>query len=114
MFGFVGDVGYLIILLGLGGLAISGGNLLVLALLCEVVWVGFYYTLAFASATFDSLLLVFYSIYLLCVATCETGVGLNLLLVKFRIDGNLRSVGVNHRGGKHQVGNYRGFWGKAS
>ena len=114
MFVHIGDVGYITLVLGFVGLIISSGNLLIFVLFCEIVWISFYYVLIFAGAIYDSLLIVIYGIYLLCVATSETGIGLNLLLLKFKTDGNLKYLNIQKsRQGKKNK-NYRGFWGKLS
>ena len=81
---------FLIFLIGLGGFLFISPNLLNFILLSEITWISLY-TLAILSGTYlDAALLISWGLFLFCIATAESVVGLSLLMFKFILYHNVR------------------------
>lgn len=73
----------LIVLGGLGSFLLVNASLLNFILLSEVLWVGLYLLAVLYGTYVDAANLVAWALFLLCMATAESVIGLSLLMFRF-------------------------------
>jgi NADH:ubiquinone oxidoreductase subunit K len=76
------------------GFIISFSNLINLLLLCELFWIIFFIYFSVLSVYYNSVIIFLVSIYILCIATGETTIGLSLLILKSTIFGSLNNYNL--------------------
>lgn len=86
------DFFLLLLLINFFGFLVSFSNLINLLLLCELFWVIFFIYFSMLSAYYNSMLIFLVSIYILCIATSETTIGLSILILKSSIFGSLNNL----------------------
>ena len=73
----------LLVLGGLGAFLLVNTSLLNFILLSEVLWVGLYLLTVLYGTYVDAANLVAWALFLLCMATAESVIGLSLLMFRF-------------------------------
>lgn len=73
----------LLVLGGLGSFLLVNSSLLNFILLSEVLWVGLYLMAVLYGTYVDAANLVAWALFLLCMATAESVIGLSLLMFRF-------------------------------
>lgn len=73
----------MLVLGGLGAFLLVNSSLLNFILLSEVLWVGLYLMAVLYGTYVDSANLVAWALFLLCMATAESVIGLSLLMFRF-------------------------------
>jgi len=73
------------------GFIVSFSNLINLLLLCETFWIIFFIYFSILSVYMNSMLIFLISIYILCIATSETTIGISILILKSSIFGSLNN-----------------------
>jgi len=73
----------LLVLGGLGAFLLVNTSLLSFILLSEVVWIGLYLLAVLYGTYVDAANLVAWALFLLCMATAESVIGLSLLMFRF-------------------------------
>jgi NADH:ubiquinone oxidoreductase subunit K len=73
----------LLVLGGLGAFLLVNSSLLNFILLSEVLWVGMYLLAVLYGTYVDAANLVAWALFLLCMATAESVIGLSLLMFRF-------------------------------
>ena len=76
------------------GFLVSFSNLINLLILCELFWIIFFVYFSILSTHFNSMIFFLISIYILCIATGETTIGLSLLILKSSIFGSLNNLNL--------------------
>lgn len=74
------------------GFIFSFSNLINLLLLCEIFWVIFFIYFSILSIYFNSMIIFLIAIYILCIATSETTIGLSILILKSSIFGSINNI----------------------
>ena len=70
-------------LVGMGGIIIIFPSFLNLLIIGEVIWISLYCYIITGGTSFDSLLLLIWGLFMLCLAAGESTVGLGLLMFKY-------------------------------
>lgn len=112
MFSGALDFSLLLLIFSLGSLIILGLNILNFILLCEIIWINFYFYLILLGINNDSLSIISWVLCFLCLATGGSTIGLSLLMLKFTLDGR---VGEPYGVGNEKAGVAKGwniFWNK--
>lgn len=73
------------------GFLLSFSNLINLLLLCETFWIIFFIYYSVLSVHTNSMIIFLISIYILCIATSETTIGISILILKSSIFGSLNN-----------------------
>jgi NADH:ubiquinone oxidoreductase subunit K len=87
---------FLVFLGGLGGFLVICPNILNFILLSEIIWISLYSIIVIYGAYVDSAILLSWGLFLLCVATAESVVGMSLLMFKFILYHNVRDEYYNN------------------
>lgn len=77
---------------------ILNSNLLNLLIVCELFWVILYIYFSILSVYLNSMIIFLTGIYILCIATSETTIGLSLLILKSNIFGSINNNNLINTG----------------
>lgn len=77
---------------------ILNSSLLNLLIVCELFWVILYIYFSILSVYLNSMIIFLTGIYILCIATSETTIGLSLLILKSNIFGSINNINLLNLG----------------
>ncbi len=83
---------FLIISISLLGFIYIIPTLLYWLLLAEIVWIGVYANFVVSSTLYDALAIFIFGLFILCLATGESAIGLSLLIFNFIVTGNIHGI----------------------
>ena len=86
------NLSVLVIMIGFWGLVVVKGNLLLVLMSVEILVFGFSVQLLVMAAKLDELTGQIFSLFLLTVAAAESAIGLALLVVYYKLRGNLKYI----------------------
>lgn len=86
------NLSILVIMIGFWGLVVVKGNLLLVLMSVEILVFGFSVQLLVMAAKLDDLTGQIFSLFLLTVAAAESAIGLALLVVYYKLRGNLKYI----------------------
>ena len=89
------NLSVVVFIVGLWGLVVIKGNLLLILISVEVIIFSVSNRLLLISAILDDILGQLFTLFLLAIAASESAIGLALLVVYYKLRGNLRHIFVS-------------------
>lgn len=83
-------LGYMIFLVGLLGIVLNRRNIIIILMSVELILLGVNMNLLLSSVSLDDLVGELFALLVLTVAAAESGVGLGILVVYYRVRGSIR------------------------
>lgn len=84
----------IILLLNLSSFIFLYTTFLNVLIICELFWIIIYIYLSVLSIQFNSIIIFLTAIYILCIATSETTIGLSILMLKLNIFGSVNNFNL--------------------
>jgi len=89
------NLSVLIFVIGFWGLVVVKGNLLVILMAIEIILFALSVRLLLISALIDDISGQIFSLFLLTIAAAESAIGLALLVVYYKLRGNLKNLFIS-------------------
>jgi NADH-quinone oxidoreductase subunit K len=89
---FLNTLSLVILIVGFWGLVVVKGNLLLILMSVEVIIFAFSMQLLTIAAKIDDISGQIFSLFLLTVAAAESAIGLAILVVYYKLRGNLKHI----------------------
>lgn len=88
------DFLFIILFINLSSFVFLYTTFLNILIICELFWIIIYIYFSILSIQFNSIIIFLTGIYILCIATSETTIGLSILVLKWNLFGSINNFNI--------------------